>query len=169
LPNNENRDRFVAMRDALVSTLQPRHGTAWHGGPTSVGALRGVTAAQARWVPGRGRHSIWELTLHIAYWDYAVRRHLEPDVPRFARSPANWPALPERPDERAWARDRALLADEHARLVRAVGRFSDRRWNRVPPEGRRWRYGEMIVGALAHEVYHTGQIQLLKRLWRTRR
>lgn len=156
------------MLDALLATLHPKRGQAWHGGPTPAGALRGVTAAQARWKPGRGRHSIWELMLHIAYWNYAVRRHLEPVETRFPRTPANWPAVPARADERAWAADRALLADEHERLVRAVRRFPSGRWNRVPREGKRWTFGVMIVGIVAHDVYHTGQIQLLKRLWRSR-
>lgn len=157
------------MLDALLATLHPTRGQAWHGGPTPSGSLRGVTAAQARWKPGRGRHSIWELVLHIAYWNYAVRRHLEPVSARFPRAPANFPAVPARPDARAWAADRALLADEHARLVRAIRRFSPARWNRVPPEGKRWTFGEMIVGIAAHDVYHTGQIQLIKKLWRAGR
>ena len=157
------------VRRHILRTIDPPRGQAWHGGPTPVGALRGVTAAQARWSPGRGRHSIWELALHIAYWNYAVRRHLEPDVPRFPRSPANWPAIPAPPDERAWTRDRALVADEHRRLVRALARFPLVRWNRVPPQAQKWTFGEMIVGILSHDVYHTGQIQLVKRLYRARR
>jgi len=158
------------MLNALLATLHPTRAQAWHGGPTPSGSLRGVTATQARWKPARGRHSIWELVLHIAYWNYAVRRHLEPVPERFPRAPANWPSVPppERADARAWAADRALLADEHARLVRAVRRFPTTRWNRVPPEAKRWTFGEMIVGIAAHDVYHTGQIQLLKRLWRVR-
>ena len=156
------------MLDALLATLHPERGQAWHGGPTPSGALRGVTAAQARWKPGRGRHSILELVLHIAYWDYAVRRRLEAVTTRFPRSPANWPAVPDRADARAWAADRALLADEHNRLVRAVRRFPPDRWNRVPRDGKRWTFGETIVGIVAHDVYHSGQIQLLKRLWRSR-
>ena len=79
----------------LAAELDPRGRGAWHG-PTVQGALRGVSAAQARWQPAPGRHSIWELVLHIAYWNYAVRHHLEPDGPAFPRSPANWPALPAR-------------------------------------------------------------------------
>lgn len=156
------------MLDSLLATLDPRRGTAWHG-PTVKGALRGVTAAQARWTPAPGRHNIWELVLHIAYWNYAVRRHLEPDVQRFPRGPANWPALPDREDERAWAKDRALLAAEHTALVRAIKRFPTRRWSRIPPEGKKWTFGEMIVGVVAHDVYHGGQISMLKRLWRGRR
>ena len=157
------------MLDALLATLHPSRGQAWHGGPTPSGALRGVTAAQARWKPGRGRHSIWELVLHIAYWNYAVRRRLEGASGRFPRAPANWPAVPAKAGPLAWAADRALLAREHALLVQAVRRFPTTRWSRVPSEGRRWTFGETIVGIVAHDVYHTGQIQLLKRLWRARR
>lgn len=155
------------MRETLLRTLDPPRGQAWHGGPTPMGALRGVSAAQARWVPAPKRHGLWELTLHIAYWKHVVRRYLEPDVSAFPRTPANWPALPKRPDERAWALDRALLSDEHERLVRAIKRFPEGRWSR--PSGRnKWSFGDLIVGILAHDVYHTGQMQLLKRLYRKR-
>jgi uncharacterized damage-inducible protein DinB len=163
----ENAVRLGFMLEALLATLDPKRGAAWHGGPTPLLALRGVSAAQARWVPARRRHSIWELALHIAYWDYAVRRRLDPGSARdFPRSPANWPALPERPDDRAWALDRALLAREHDSLVRVVRRVQQSSWNRRLTG--RWTTGETVVGIAAHEVYHTGQIQLLKRLWRAR-
>ena len=152
------------MLASLLATLDPRRGAAWHGGPTPLLALRGVSAAQARWVPARRRHSIWELALHIAYWDYAVRRRLDREAPRdFPRSPADWPAIPLRADEKAWAADRALLAREHDALVRVVRRVRPSRWTRRLSG--RWTIGETIVGIAAHEVYHTGQIQLLKRLW----
>ena len=149
----------------IARTIQPPRGTAWHGGPTPVGALRGVSAAVAHRRPAPGRHSIWELALHIPYWKYAVRRHLEA-VPAgsFPRSPANWPAVPARPTEAAWQADRELLAEEHRRFVEAVERFPVARLNRRPPTKRRWTYAEMIIGVLVHDAYHTGQMQLVKRL-----
>jgi uncharacterized damage-inducible protein DinB len=156
-------------RDLLEWNLQPQTGRRnWHGGPTPVGALRGVTAEQARWTPTSKRKSIWQLALHIAYWKYAVRRHLETGpVPRFPRKPANWPSVAPEADAAAWDRDVALLKAEHQRLVDAVRRVQ---WplDRVPPEGRRWTYGELLLGIAAHDAYHTGQIQLLKRLWQER-
>jgi hypothetical protein len=149
----------------IAATIAPR-GTAWHGGPTPVGALRGVTARQAHWAPAPGRHSIWALALHLAYWNYAIRRHLTAgDIPRFPRAPANWPRVPATPDDRAWQADRRLLAQEHALLAEAIRRFRGS-LNRRPRTAKRWTFGEMIIGALAHDAYHTGQIQMLKRLWR---
>ena len=156
--------------DLVLWNLQPAPGRqSWHGGPTPVGALRGVTAAQAAWRPTPRRKSIWELALHIAYWKYTVRRHLETgNRPRFPRSPANFPDQPEPADDAAWARDVALLRAEHERLVAAVRVLESGRLGEIPPEGRRWSYGELVLGIAAHDAYHIGQIQLLKRLWQER-
>jgi hypothetical protein len=107
--------------------------------------------------------------LHIAYWKYTVRRHLSNEiVPRFPRSPANFPAQPDVPDEAAWTRDVALLRNEQAALVEAMARLSERRLGDVPAMGKRWTFGELALGIAAHDAYHTGQIQLLKRLWQER-
>jgi uncharacterized damage-inducible protein DinB len=112
-------------------------------------------------------HSIWELALHIAYWKYAVRRHVDPITQAsFPRAPSNWPAPPDRPDARSWAADRLLLKAEHEALAEALRRFPEGRLNRQPPAIRKWSYGDLIAGILAHDAYHTGQIQLLKRLWK---
>lgn len=153
--------------DLIAQTIEPPRGRAWHGGPTPLGALRGVPAALARKTPGPKRKSIWALALHIAYWKYAVRRRLEGgEGPRFPRSPANWPALPARADEAAWRADRDLLAEEHRRFLAVVARFPAAKLRRKPAGGRRWTYAELIIGVLVHDAYHTGQIQQLKRLLR---
>jgi uncharacterized damage-inducible protein DinB len=128
-----------------------------------------VTSEQARWAPTPKRKSIWQLALHIAYWKYAVRRLLEDGpVARFPRKPANWPSVAPAPDAAAWERDVALLKAEHQRLLDAVRRVRDWPLDRIPREGRKWTYGELLLGIAAHDAYHTGQIQLLKRLWQER-
>lgn len=157
------------LRKLLADTIAPRRGQAWHGGPTPVGSLRGVSAAEARWRPRPGRHTIWELALHIAYWDYAVRRRLEGGAPgEFPRHPANFPAMPARTGEREWAADRALLADEHRLLVTAIKAFPAARVGRHAGGRKRWSYGDLIAGIAMHDAYHAGQIQLMKRLWAAR-
>lgn len=150
----------------LADNVSPRAGRgSWHGGPTVVGALRGVSATQALWRPAPGRHSIWELALHIAYWHHTITQRLRGGAREpFPRSPANWPAAPDRPDEAAWARDRALVRAKHfevAAVIRAVPVSS---YGRRPAGNRKWTIGETILGAAQHEAWHTGQIQLLKRL-----
>ncbi|MEO6056189.1 MAG: DinB family protein [Gemmatimonadales bacterium] len=156
--------------ELLLWNLQPPPGRRnWHGGPSPVGALRGVSAEQAAWRPTPRRKSVWEMALHIAYWKYTVRRHLDSGAEsRFPRSPGNFPSQPDPADDAAWIVDVALLRSEHARLVEAVRALPERRLGVVPPRGKRWTYGELILGIAAHDAYHTGQIQLLKRLWEER-
>ena len=151
----------------IAHIIAPPRGQAWHGGPTPVGALRGVDARLAHRRPAPGRHSIWELALHIAYWNYAVRRRLlgQDGLSRFPRSPANWPAPPRRPDESRWDEDRSILAAEHRALADVIEHFPPSRLADPAAGRKRWTYGEMIVGILVHDAYHTGQIQLLKRLF----
>lgn len=157
--------------DLLSWNLQPGAGQRnWHGGPSPVTALRGVDVEQAIWRPGSRRKSIWALALHIAYWKYTVVRHLEPGpTTRFPRSPANWPTPPHTADQAAWSRDVGLLKEQHELLVAAVARMSAAALDRIPPAGRRWTYGQLILGIAAHDAYHTGQIQLMKKLWQERK
>jgi uncharacterized damage-inducible protein DinB len=151
----------------LLENVQPRSGRGgWHGGPTPLGALRGVPVEQAAWVPFPGRKSIWQLTLHIAYWKYAVRRRLEGGArERFPRSPANWPRIADALSEIAWKNDVALLRSEHEALLAAIAKVPPRRYGEATSGGKRWTLGELILGIAQHDAYHTGQIQMLKRLW----
>jgi hypothetical protein len=137
----------------------------WHG-TTLRGALRRVSADQAVWRPAPGRHNIWELTLHAAYWKYVVRRRLTRDpTGSFERKPSNWPAVPAPPDQKMWRRDVALLDAEHRKLRKVVADLTPAGLLKRSPKGV-WTYAEEIHGVAAHDLYHTGQIQLIKRLMR---
>ena len=137
----------------------------WHG-TTLRGSLRGLPAEEALWRPGPGRHNIWELTLHAAYWKYAVRRRLSGEaIGSFERRPSNWPAIPDRPDAKAWKRDVAYLDAEHRRLRAVIAELTPPALAKRSPKGV-WTYAEEIHGLAAHDLYHTGQIQLIKRLMR---
>ena len=130
------------------------------------GALRGVAVREALWRPGPDRHCIWELVLHAAYWKYAVRQRLAGGSRgAFPRRPSNWPAVPERADARAWKADLALLESEHRALRIAVQTLPPVRLAARSPT-RKWTYADLIHGVAAHDCYHTGQVQLLKRLQR---
>ena len=138
---------------------------AWHG-PNLRGALRGVRAKDAAWRPSAGRHNIWELALHAAYWKYAVWRRLTGGGKgQFAAEGSNWFVRPEngRPDEKAWRADLALLAREHRRLREAVRTFPPAQLH-ARSAGSKHTNVRMMYGIAAHDLYHTGQIQMLKRL-----
>jgi hypothetical protein len=135
----------------------------WHG-TTLRGALRGLTASEALWRPGPRRHNIWELTVHAAYWKYAVRRRLTGEaIGSFSRKPSNWPVVPDTADAAAWKLDIRLLEGEHRLLREAVRTLPPAKLEARSPQGV-WTNAEEIHGIAAHDLYHTGQIQLIKKL-----
>ena len=155
----------------ILNLLDPPAGKRlWYGGATVAGTVRGVTPERAAWKPAPKRHSIWELTLHLAYWKYAVRRNLEA-LPQgtFPRSPSNWPTVPKPADAPHWKADRALLRSEHAQLVEAVRAFDPRRLDELAPGSANYRLVDLLFGIVSHDLYHVGQIQVLKRLYEGRR
>ncbi len=153
----------------ILNLLDPPAGKRlWYGGATVAGCVRGVTPKQAVWKPAPKRHSIWELTLHVAYWKYAVRRKLE-TLPQgtFPRSPANWPAVPKPAGAPQWKADRTLLRSEHVLLVEAIQAFDPLRLDEGVPDSRNYRFADLLFGIASHDLYHVGQIQVLKRLYQT--
>jgi uncharacterized damage-inducible protein DinB len=138
---------------------------AWHG-PNLRGSIRGVTAAEAAWRPGRGRHNIHEIVVHAAYWKYAVRRRiLGGKRGSFTIAGSNWFPRAGKADQRAWKADVALLEREHALLCEAIAACPPEQLQRVTPGGK-VTCATLIYGIACHDVYHAGQIQLIKRLKR---
>jgi hypothetical protein len=133
----------------------------WHG-PNLRGSIRGVTAEQAAWRPAPERHNIWELTLHAAYWKYVVRRRITGEKRgSFVLEGSNFFVRPVEQTEAAWKHDVAILVGEHKALRRAVAQLSLGP-RETGSEGRSTLH--LIRGAAAHDLYHAGQIRLLRRL-----
>ena len=129
---------------------------AWHG-PNLRSSLRGVSAKTAAWRPTAARHNIWELAVHAAYWKYTVRRRITGDKRgSFALEGSDWFLRPQAESEEAWKADLALLATEHRLLREAV--------LKLPPLAFTEKAARNIQGAAMHDVYHAGQITLIKRL-----
>jgi hypothetical protein len=130
----------------------------WHG-PNLLQSIKGVDAKQAAWRPAPGRHNIWEEVLHAAYWKYAVRRHLEGGQRgSFVLKGSNFFPRPEegKDTEAAWRADRKILEAEHRSMIQAI-----RRILKSPKANKHLR---MVYGVAFHDIYHAGQIRLLRRL-----
>jgi uncharacterized damage-inducible protein DinB len=138
-------------------------GAAWHGDSLSK-ILRGVTARQAAAHPIKNAHSIWELVLHIAAWDGAVRRRLAGEAVSLSAG-RNFPPVKDT-STAAWRRTLAHLKQVHDELVVAASAFPDSRLGeKVPgkkPDYHTFYYN--LHGVVQHELYHTGQIALLKKM-----
>jgi hypothetical protein len=134
----------------------------WHG-PILKGSLRGISPEEAAWRPAPQRHNVWELAIHAAYWKYSVLRRLRPEI-RFPLKGRDWFPRPEGEiSEPAWKADRRILEQMHRELRAAVSALRDQDLEIVPP-GSKKKIRDLVLGVAYHDIYHAGQIQLLKRL-----
>jgi len=149
----------VKTRELVLTLLDEAYNKkTWHG-PNLRQAIRGVSAKQAAWRPGAGRHNIWEETLHAAYWKYAVRRRIEGGKRgAFVLKGSNFFPRPEKgkATEAAWRADKELLEREHRALRASIANVLG------TPRG--VKLLRDIYGVTFHDVYHAGQIRLLRRL-----
>jgi uncharacterized damage-inducible protein DinB len=151
------------MEELLTIIDQAYNKHSWHG-TNLQGSLRRVPVEQAAWRPGRGRHNIWEIVMHAAYWKYVVRRRLTGEMRgSFPVKGSNWFQRPQERSEEAWRADVALLNQMHKSMREAIAAFPVKDLHRIPPGAKTSNF-TLISGIAAHDLYHAGQIQLLKRL-----
>ena len=138
--------------------------SAWHG-PNMRGAIRRVDAEQAGWRPYSERKSIADHTVHAAYWKYAARRRLTGEKRgSFPLKGSNWFKLEQPLSATAWKAYVKMADEAHKGLREAVSELSDRNLTRVT-KGAKIDIQRLLYGIALHDVYHAGQIQLLKRLY----
>src|SRR5262249_24884263 len=136
---------------------------AWHG-PNLRGAVRGLSARVAARRPAPGRHNVWEVTVHTAYWKYAGWRRLTgAKRGSFAFPGSNWFPCPSPLSEKGWREAVDLLVQEHRRLRAAIAALPPGWLSRVS-KGSRFTNARLVAGIAAHDLYHAGQIQVVKRL-----
>jgi uncharacterized damage-inducible protein DinB len=155
--------------DLIVQALDGENGrpSGWHG-PSLRALLSDVSFDEARTRLTPDSHTIWELVLHMAVWDeICVRRLAGEAIATTTGSPGDWIAV-EIETADAWRDACARAASARAALASATADLDQDDLDRVVA-GWPWLYRLMIHGTLHHDLYHTGQIALLKRLIRDRR
>ena len=134
-------------------------GDAWHG-PSLMRLLADVTAEQAAVRPIQNAHSIWQLVLHIKAWKDASRRRLAGEA--FEPTPEeDWPEVTDT-SEAAWENTSKELEASHQQLAEAVSKLDDSQLHE-PAAGKDYSNYFMIHGVIQHDLYHAGQIALLKK------
>ena len=156
------KDGMGATEGARIADQLRRafYGSAWHG-PALLELLEDVDAVTAGANPVANVHSIWELVLHIAVWDDAALRRL--DGKKWQPTGLkNFPPV-TKPTDAAWRKAVAATKRTHDTLVKTVERVSDARLaDRVP--GKRYDFYHMLHGIAQHELYHAGQVAILKKM-----
>jgi uncharacterized damage-inducible protein DinB len=154
----------AAEMDLLLFLIdQSYEKKAWHG-PNLRGSIRGVDHETATWRPGPQRHNIWEIVVHAAYWKYVVRRRLLGEKRgSFPLEGSNWFVRPETVTKEAWRDDVALLEEMHRTMRAEIAALKPEDLLKKPASSK-VSNAALIAGIASHDVYHAGQIQLLKRL-----
>ena len=138
-------------------------GEAWHG-PSVLQLLNGIDAQQAAAHPIAGAHSIWELTLHIAAWESACKRRLEGD-PAQLTDAEDWQPVEDTSDA-AWESAKQYLLDTHRQLLDAIARLDESRLDEPIIKDPNTPFSSVYVtlhGGVQHDLYHAGQIAILKK------
>jgi uncharacterized damage-inducible protein DinB len=135
-------------------------GEAWHG-PALRELLAGVTAEQAAERAIAGAHTIWEIVFHTAVWESVVRRRLEGEVLVTLPPEQDWPAVRDT-GPAAWKKALEELERGHQQLRQEIARLTENRLSEIVP-GKGYTVYFMLHGVVQHDLYHAGQIALLKR------
>ncbi len=137
-------------------------GNAWHG-DSVLELLAGVNAATAAARPIKNAHSIWELLLHIAAWDNDVVRRIGGTTVNVTDE-QNFPTIKDT-SEAAWTQAIESTKKTHNELIKAVASFPDSRLTeQVPGKSEKYyNFYYLFTGIVQHELYHAGQIALLKK------
>jgi uncharacterized damage-inducible protein DinB len=156
----------MAEKDDILTELRLAHdGEPWHG-PSRARVLADVTLEEAVRRPGaRGGHTIWELVLHMRAWTREVARRVRegsPGVPEEGDYPATG-----KPSAEAWRAAVESLDAAHADITAAIGDLGDTQLDeRVGGSAGGATYRAMLHGLAQHDAYHTGQIAILKKIYR---
>lgn len=137
-------------------------GNAWHG-DSILELLVGVNAATAAARPIKTAHSIWEILLHIATWDEDVVRRIGGTTVNVTDE-QNFPTIKDT-SEAAWTQAIESTKKTHNELIKAVASFPDSRLTeQVPGKSEKYyNFYYLFTGIVQHELYHAGQIALLKK------
>jgi uncharacterized damage-inducible protein DinB len=132
---------------------------AWHG-PALLETLKDVSAEMAARRVVKGAHTIWELVDHVASWNLIVAERLAgraPQVPPALNFPKTPPATPA-----AWKKSLTRLAASQRKFRAAVAKFRETQLGRIRP-GTKLSWNVLIHGQIQHQLYHAGQIAMLRR------
>lgn len=145
------------VRDQLKRAYQ---GEAWHG-PSLKELLAGVSAEQAARRPLKDAHTIWELVAHVERWARAVHEALSGTPMPQEPYPDDWPAAGS--TEAEWKAALEKLERTHQALFETLKTFPEERLKERVPGRHGYDYYFLLHGLAQHDLYHAGQIALLKK------
>jgi len=135
-------------------------GDAWHGPPVKT-LIEGLTAEEASKHPIGGAHSIWELVHHITAWNTIVHEELGGASAQITPE-VDWPPVWDA-TEVEWRRAVQKLYEARVRLRQTVEGLRDEQLDERPSQRTNNSRYVMLHGIVQHDLYHAGQIAVLKK------
>ena len=133
-------------------------GESWHG-PSVIEVLADVSAEDAAAHPIAGAHSIWEIVLHMTAGYRLVLRRIRGEHAEFSLE-EEWPPVPAL-SSAAWRESQRTLEDLNQQLQSAVRTFPVERLSQAL--GSEYSAYTQFCGAPQHDLYHAGQITILRK------
>ena len=122
-----------------------------------------LTAAEAAAHLISGAHSAWEIALHLAAWHEAVQRRIGGETVELSDA-EDWPA-PVAATEAGWQAALKKLEGTYAAMVQAIRGMKSERLDEIVP-GRPFSFYVMLHGVMQHDLYHSGQVLMLRKALR---
>jgi uncharacterized damage-inducible protein DinB len=155
----------ATLRDRLLNVWV---GTPWHGA-SSKQIHSDITAPEAAARPIPGVQTIWETTLHMIAWTEEVANRLNGKP---ARDPdrGDWPSMPD-PTAEKWTETISQLGAARQSVLDALEKAHEEDLYMMVPKGENGvstgtTRSATASGLIEHDVYHLGQIALLKKALR---
>ena len=136
-------------------------GPAWHG-PSVMELVESVSADQAKRKPIGDGHSIWELLLHMTAWQEYALEVLDGKDAAPLEGKADWPPLPNPPKEDQWETTKRKFEGGMRELRERIIHLDDAQLHATVPQ-RDFPLKVLLHGLVHHNLYHGGQIALLRR------
>jgi len=151
-----------SRKEFVVDQMKRAHrNDAWHG-PSLAEIMDGITAQQAAGKPLKNAHSIWELVLHIEAWNRLIEVRIKKKRLEKMTVKLDWPSMPKSKTAATWQRAVNKMHSSMKSLYEFIDKNEESILDR-PVVGKPYNVEHMMHGVVQHNLYHTGQIALLKR------
>ena len=157
----ENKIDTPNLKNLKILLNAGFHGGAWHG-PSLLELTKGIKAKEAGFKAGNV-HTIAELVYHITSWRLFALKKIQGDPEyNIEDGKMNFGNIQKVDDFEleTLIMELTLSQDE---LIKALEEKDDSFLTEVVP-GAEYTYHTLIHGIIQHDIYHTGQIAIIKKL-----
>ncbi|GAJ06318.1 unnamed protein product [marine sediment metagenome] len=147
----------MTSKERMVNRFDESMSGGWHG-PSLYKLVETLGIEEAVDKPLPHRHTIWEILNHIVFWIDMVGQVLRGrEHPKIGELD-DWPPMGS--TDREWTEAVVALKASHDDLKEAIFGFERSFSENIHPE--EFTYEWVIYGLCNHNIYHTGQIILLR-------